>query len=65
MYRASLVCCFVNILAGNNDKQCCVNVFSDQQKNILRAKRENRTVQSEAERSIVHKFLKRLCMDQA
>ena len=41
MYRASLVCCFVNILAGNNDKQCCVNVFSDQQKNILRAERES------------------------
>ena len=44
--------------------------FSGQWKDTLRAAAtdwdwENRTVQSVAARSIVHKFLERLCMDQA
>ena len=46
---------------GNNDKQCCVNVFPDRWKDTLRVGREScgHTVQSIAARSIVHKFLSR------
>ena len=45
---------------GNNDEQCCVNVFPDRLKGTLQAGRVSygHTVQSVAARSIVHKFLK-------
>ena len=46
---------------GNNDEQCCVDVFTDRWKDTLQAGRVSygHKVQSVAARSIVHKLLKR------
>ena len=62
--------CYPNLKSMEIMINNVVSMFLRQWKDTLRAAAtdwdwENRTVQSVAARSIVHKFLERLCMDQA